>query len=107
MFDAYGSKVVNKIFYKKENLPQHLKKFSFLSENGLTEIKLSKDFGTPDILSLQALNKQHDLKLSTPVSIQHYIFNDTETIIYSEIIKKIEVKEDQDRKYLLITISDN
>lgn len=107
MFGPYKKGVVSKLFYKREKLPQHLKKFSYLAEKGLTEFKLKKDFGTPDILSLGVLNEQNNLAIDTPVNIEGYIFKETSINIYSEMVKKIEVKEDNGKKILFILTTDN
>jgi len=107
MFDAYKKEVISKVFYKGEKVPSHLKKFSNLTEKGLTEFKLRKEFGMPDIVSLYALNEQNSVATSTPINIEGYIFKQTNINIYSEMIKKIEVREDSGKKYLFILTNNN
>lgn len=103
MFTNYKDKVESTHFYKpKEKLPQYLEKFNILAEKGLTEIKLKKNAGTPDIIQLEALNEQYDLPKNTSVFIEGYEFDTIATKIYSEIILKIEVKDNNGQKHLYL-----
>ncbi|AYN01188.1 hypothetical protein EAG08_13510 [Chryseobacterium sp. 3008163] len=73
----------------------------------MTEIKFKKNVGTPDIMSLEALNEQSNIPKDTKVMIDGYVFDNPTTNIYSVLVKKIEVKEDNGEKYLSIFTSDN
>ncbi|KPH14792.1 hypothetical protein [Chryseobacterium sp. ERMR1:04] len=107
MFAHYKEKIESKHFFKpKEKLPQHLEKFAYIAEKGLTEIKLKKNIGTPDIIPLEILNEQYRIPKDTPIFIEGYEFDDTTIRIYSEIITKVDVKDDSDKKYLYIFTTD-
>ncbi|PIF44798.1 hypothetical protein CLU96_1792 [Chryseobacterium sp. 52] len=107
MFESHKKEIESFIVFKATSqLPQHLKKFNYLAENGLSEVKLKKNAGTPDIISLAALNEQNTVPKDKEVIIDGYKFNDTTTEIYSEIIHSISVKEDNGEKYLSISTSD-
>lgn len=103
MFESYKKQIESTVLFKADKLPQHLKKFNFLAESGLTEIKLKKNYGTPDILSLENFNEQNSLAKDTPVNIDGFIVNDTTTKIYSEIIKDSEVRVEDGKKYIFIS----
>ena len=108
MFEPYKKDIESTTFFKATTkLPQHLQKFSYLAEDGLTEIKFKKNVGTPDIMSLAALNEQSNVLKNTKVMIDGYVFDNPTTNIYSILVKRIEVKEDNGEKYLSIFTSDN
>lgn len=104
MFDHYKNNIekVN-VFKTKTSLPQHLKKFDYLADNGLTEIKFKKNAGTPDMMSLEMLNEQFNLPKNTVVFIDGYQFDHPETNIYSEIIINGKVIENDGKKSLHIS----
>ncbi|MBQ0152649.1 MAG: hypothetical protein KBS61_07125 [Chryseobacterium sp.] len=91
------------VFKSKTALPSNLKKFDFLADNGLTESKFKKDYGTLDIMNLSTLNEQYGLPKDTPVYIEGYEFSNTETTIFAEILAKIEVKQMDGKKVLFVT----
>jgi hypothetical protein len=104
MFDNHKSNIEKVNFYKtKASLPSHLKKFEYLADNGLTEIKLKKNAGNPDSLSLELLNKQGNVPTTSPVFIDGYKIEGPDTRIYSEMIENIEVKEYNGQNALYIS----
>lgn len=89
--------------YKSANLPQKLKKFSFIADQGLTEVKLKNDAGILDNISLAQLNEQNNLPKNTPVIIEGYEFKDTAMRIFAEIAQEVDVKDYNGVKSLFIT----
>ncbi|WP_265429278.1 hypothetical protein [Chryseobacterium sp. YIM B08800] len=89
--------------YKSANLPQKLKKFSFIADQGLTEVKLKNDAGILDNISLAQLNEQNNLPKNTPVIIEGYEFKDTAMRIFAEIAQVVDVKDYNGVKSLFIT----
>lgn len=89
--------------YKAANLPQKLKKFSFIAEQGLTEVKYKNNVGTPDNISIAQLNEQSNLPKDTPAIIEGYEFKDTNMRIYAEIIQQLEIKDYNGVKSIFIT----
>jgi len=103
LFNAKKVMVQSTTPYKAAVLPANLKKYSYLAQNGLTEVKYKKDVGTLDWMTLSGLNTQYQLPENTPVIIEGYEFTDTSTKIYADIINKTEVKDYNGKKTLFIT----
>lgn len=101
LFDQYKDQIekVN-VFKTKASLPSNLKKFDFIADNGLTEVKLKKNAGYPDYISLEMLNGQYNLPANTVVFIDGYKFDNPETKIYAEIITDGKVVESEGQKTL-------
>ncbi|MFC3157352.1 hypothetical protein SAMN05443633_108130 [Chryseobacterium arachidis] len=108
LFDEYKNQTekVN-VFKTKASLPSNLKKFGFLADNGLTEIKLKKNASRPDMMSLEMLNEQYGLPKNTTVFIDGYQFDHPEINIYSEIIINGKIVDSDGRKSLHISTVDN
>lgn len=104
MFDLYKDSIekVN-VFKTKASLPPHLKKFGYLADNGLIEIKFKKNAGYPDSLSLEMLNEQNNLPKDRPVFIEGYQFNDTTTLVYNEMIDNIDLIDSNGQKNIHIS----
>lgn len=104
MFDLYKSSIekVN-VFKTKASLPSHLKKFDYLVDNGLIEIKFKKNAGFPDSLSLEILNEQNNLPKNRTVFIEGYPFNDTTTLVYNDMISNITFIDSNGQKYIHIS----
>lgn len=103
LFNARKDLVQSMHVYKNPAaLPQSLKKFSYLADNGIAEFKLKKT-EVLDRISLAQLNEQQGLAESTPVLIDGYEFTDTETKVYADIFKKIEVKDNNGQKAVFIS----
>ncbi|SHL07267.1 hypothetical protein [Chryseobacterium polytrichastri] len=104
MFDHYKNQIESvHVFKTKANLPKNLKKFDFLADKGLIEIKLKKNAGTPDLVSLEVLNEQYQIPKDTSVFIEGYEFSDTSTKVFNEMITKIDVKDENGKKALYIS----
>lgn len=104
MFDAKKEAIQSMHVYKaKANLPQNLKKYDYLAENGLVEMKFKKDFGTLDRMSLANFNVQHGLEKDSPVLIEGYEFKNTETHIFADMIADTKVELIEGKKTLVIT----
>jgi len=103
LFNARKAMVQSITPYKAAALPTNLKKYSFLAQNGLTEVKYKNNAGTLDWMTLSGFNTQFQLPENNPVIIEGYEFNDASTKIYSDIIAKAEVKEYNGKKTLFIT----
>lgn len=103
LFENQKESVQSTQAYKAANLPQKLKKFSFIAEQGLTEVKFKNNVGIPDNISLSQLNVQSNLPKDNPVIIEGYEFKDTNMRIYAVIAQQMEVKEYNGIKSLFIT----
>ncbi|WP_415327633.1 hypothetical protein [Chryseobacterium sp. MMS23-Vi53] len=106
IFDQHQIEKSN-IFKSKSNLPSNLKKFDFLADNGLTEIKLKKNAASPDMMPLEMLNEQYGLPKNTIVFIDGYKFDDPKINIYSEIIADGKIVEHNSQKSLHISTTGN
>ncbi|ASK32617.1 hypothetical protein CEY12_22140 [Chryseobacterium sp. T16E-39] len=91
------------VYKTPATLPQNLKKFSYIAENGITEFKIKKGYENLDRITLAQLNTQNDLPKETPVIIEGYEFTNTDTPIYADILAKTEVKDYNGKKSLFIT----
>lgn len=104
MFDLYKDSIEKVTFFKtKASLPSHLKKFDYLADNGLIEIKFKKNAGFPDRLSLEILNIQNNLPKDRTVFIEGYPFNDTTTLVYNDMISNIELIDSNGQKNIHIS----
>lgn len=104
LFDANKTFVQSmNVFKSKASIPQNLKKYDYIADNGLAEVKFKKDVGTLDIMPLSTLNDQYGLPKDTPVFIEGYEFKNAETMIFAEIIAKTDVKQVDGKKVLYIT----
>ncbi|MCW3168299.1 hypothetical protein OMO38_07145 [Chryseobacterium sp. 09-1422] len=104
MFDAKKEFVQSvNVFKAKTNLPQNLKKFDYLADNGLAEVKFKKDFGTLDFMSLANFNVQNGLPKDAPVFIEGYEFKNTDTNIFADMIADSKVETVDGKKALVIT----
>lgn len=103
LFERQKEYVKSTQTYKIANLPQKFKKFSFIAEQGLTEVKYKNNVGLPDNVSLAQINEQNNLPKDTPAIIEGYEFKDTNMRIYAEIAQQVEVREYNGVKSLFIT----
>lgn len=104
MFDANKEFVQSvNVFKAKANLPQNLKKFDYLADNGLAEVKFKKNFGTLDFMSLANFNLQNGLPKDAPVFIEGYEFKNTDTNIFADMIADSKVETVDGKKALVIT----
>ena len=104
MFDTRKEAVQSvNVFKTKANLPQNLKKFDYLADNGLAEVKFKKDFGTLDNMALADFNTQNGLPKDTPVFIEGYEFKNTDVHIFADMIADYKVETVDGKKALVIT----
>ena len=102
MFEANKQFIQSMNMYKSASaLPQNLKKFSDISDRGLTEVKFKKDFGTLDYLLAGSLNEQFQLPKDQPVVIEGYEVS-ADTKIFADMIKDMETKDMNGKKMLYI-----
>jgi|UPI000647CCD1 hypothetical protein len=102
MFNAYKSRIQSTQTYKAANLPQNLKKFGYIAENGLVEYKLKSGQGVLDRLPLSELNAQYGLAKNTPVFIDGYEFTNTDTLVFGDILGNMEVIDNKGSKAVSI-----
>jgi hypothetical protein len=102
MFNAYKSRIQSTQTYKAATLPQNLKKFGYIAENGLVEYKLKSGQGVLDRLPLSELNAQYGLAKSTPVFIDGYEFTNTDTLVFGDILGNTEVIDNKGSKAVSI-----
>ncbi|WP_370899725.1 hypothetical protein [Chryseobacterium gossypii] len=90
------------VYKTPANLPQNLKKYSYLAENGIVEFKIKNGYENLDRISLAQLNEQQNIAKETPVFIDGYEFTDTDTKVFGDILTKMEVKDNAGKKTLFI-----
>ncbi|SIQ77950.1 hypothetical protein SAMN05880574_1254 [Chryseobacterium sp. RU37D] len=104
MFSPYNNVIQSMNVYKTPaNLPANLKKYSYIAENGLTEIKMKKGQDNIDRLPLSDLNVQFGLPKDTPVLIDGYEFADTNTLVFGNILNNMEVVDRGGKKAVSVT----
>lgn len=104
MFKGKEAAIQSMHVYKTAaTLPQNLKKYDYLSENGITEFKLKKGFDNLDRISLAQLNQQNNVAKDTPVYIEGYEFTNTDTNVFGDILANVQVKDYNGKKTLFIT----
>jgi len=106
MFNAKKTIVQSSNVYKSSaSLPQGLKKYSFIADNGLTEVKIKNGFEGLDRVSLAELNSQYGVPENTPVFIEGYEFADSSTKIYGDMMGNVEVKDYNGKKTVFLSTS--
>ncbi|MBT2623366.1 MULTISPECIES: hypothetical protein [Chryseobacterium] len=104
MFNTKKDFVQSMNLYKTPaNLPQNLKKFGYIAENGLAEVKIKKGYENLDRLTLGELNTLNNLPKETPVMIEGYEFTNMDTRVFGDILAKVEVKDYNGKKSLFVT----
>jgi hypothetical protein len=105
MFTAnHKTAIQNTQTYKSAaELPQNLKKYSFIAENGLVVYKLKSDEGAIDRILLSELNVHYGLAKDTPVFIDGYEFKNSDTKVFGDILNKMEVIDNHGAKAVSIT----
>ncbi|AZA57979.1 hypothetical protein [Chryseobacterium shandongense] len=84
-------------------LPQSLKKYSFIAENGLVEYKLKSDQDGIDRIALSEINEQYGLAKDTPVIIDGYEFKNSDTKVFGDILNHMKVVDNNGTKAVSIT----
>jgi len=104
MFTIRKDIIQSKNAYKTAaTLPQNLKKYSFLADKGLTEVKIKAGYEALDRLTISQLNEQHQLPKDQPVLIDGYEFSNPETSVYGDLLAKMDVKDYNGKKTLFIS----
>lgn len=104
MFNSKKDIIQSMNVYKTPaNLPQNLKKFSSIADNGIVELKIKNGFDGLDRITLAQLNEQQGIPKDTPVLIDGYEFTNTNTKVFGDILAKMEVKDSNGKKTLFIT----
>ncbi|WP_027378424.1 hypothetical protein [Chryseobacterium daeguense] len=104
MFTMHKDAVKGSQVYKTAaSLPQNLKKYSSIAENGLVEYKFKTGQDNIDRLPLSDLNIQYMIPEETPVYIDGYEFTNTKTLVFGDILTKMEAKDKDGKKTLFIT----
>lgn len=93
----------SRTFRFSAELPQNLKKFGNIADNGLVEYKLKSGLGTLDRLSLADLNTQYNLAKNTPVLIDGYEFANTDTLVYGDILRNVKVVDNNGSKTVSVS----
>ncbi|WP_295220671.1 hypothetical protein [uncultured Chryseobacterium sp.] len=93
----------SRTFRSSAKLPQNLKKFVNIADNGLVEYKLKSGLGTLDRLSLADLNTQYNLAKNTPVLIDGYEFANTDTLVYGDILRNVKVVDNNGSKTVSVS----
>ncbi|WP_294202355.1 hypothetical protein [Chryseobacterium sp. sg2396] len=93
----------SRTFRSSAELPQNLKKFGNIADNGLVEYKLKSGLGTLDRLSLADLNTQYNLAKNTPVLIDGYEFANTDTLVYGDILRNVKVVDNNGSKTVSVS----
>jgi hypothetical protein len=91
------------VYKTPANLPQNLKKYSNIADNGIVEFKLKKGYENLDRISLAQLNQQYGISKDSPVLIDGYEFTNADTKIFGDILANTEVKDNNGKKTLFIT----
>lgn len=105
MFTAnHKSSIKSTRTYKSAaELPQNLKKYSFIADNGLVEYKLNTDQGAIDRISLSEINEQFGLAKNTPVIIDGYEFNNSDVKVFGDILNNMHLIDNNGAKAVSIT----
>lgn len=104
MFATKGNMLQGKgIPRTKAALPQNLKKYADLADNGLVEYKFIKGYEGLDRLTIAQVNEMDNLPKDTPVFIDGYEFKNPETRVYAEILNNKQIKEENGKKFLTFT----
>lgn len=100
-----GSVQSSKAYKSATELPQNLKKFDYLADNGLVEYKLKSNQAVIDRMPVNELNAQFGLPADTPVLIDGYEFTNTKTLVYGDIINNAQVITSNGKKMVSVTTS--
>lgn len=93
----------SRVYKSAAELPQNLKKYSFIAENGLVEYKLKSDQDGIDRITLSEINEQYGLAKDTPVIIDGYEFKSSDTKVFGDILNNMHVIDNNGAKAVSIT----
>lgn len=105
MFTAHHKNSIQstRTYKTAAELPQNLKKFGSIADNGLVEYKLKNGIGALDRLALSEVNIQFGLPKETPVLIDGYEFTNTDTLVYGDILYNMQPVDHNGKKAVSIT----
>lgn len=105
MFTNHQDIIQSKQLYKTPAaLPQNLKKYSELAENnGIVEFKIKPGKDNIDRVGLYEMNVQFGLPTENPVFVDGYEFTNTKTLVFGDILAKMEVHDRNGKKVLHIS----
>ncbi len=92
-----------RIYKSAAELPQNLKKYSFIADNGLVEYKLKGNQRGIDRISLAEINTQYGLAKDTPVIIDGYEFKNSDVKVFGDILNNMHVIDNNGAKAVSIT----
>ena len=103
MFKEKASFIERKDVYKAgTDLPENLKKFSFLADNGISSIKIKPSYKSLDVATVGDINKWHKLPVETPILLDGFEVKGKDTKIFSEILSDFKVVDFNGQKTLSI-----
>ncbi|WP_160136910.1 hypothetical protein [Chryseobacterium sp. c4a] len=103
LFKSKGSLMqVVRTYSNSASLPANLKKYSSVFTNGITEYKFTKGSGLLDVITLAVLNEQNGIPSNNPVFIDDHEFADSSTKIYSGMVAKTEIKNNNGKSAFYI-----
>lgn len=91
------------VYKTKAALPQNLKNWVEVSGKGLTELKLKKSANVYDRISLGELNEQFKLSKNNPVFVDGRKMENTDLLIFGNVLENMEVKTIDGMQVLSIT----
>lgn len=103
MFKEKASFIEKQDVYKAGTaLPENLKKFSFLADNGLSSIKIKPSYKSLDVATVGDINKWHKLPAETSILLDGFEVKGKDTKIFSEILADFKVVDYNGQKTLSI-----
>ncbi|TXF79166.1 hypothetical protein [Chryseobacterium sp.] len=91
------------VYKTKSAIPENLKSWASVSDNGLTELKLKKNASVYDRISLGEVNEQFKLPKNNPVYVDGRKIENTDLKIYGNVLDNMEVKTIDGMQVLSIT----
>lgn len=105
MFTANHKNAIQntRTFKSAAELPQNLKKFSFIADNGLVEYKLKNGQANIDRIAVSEINAQFGFPKDNPVLIDGYEFTNADTLIFGDILNKMHPVDHNGKKIVSIS----
>ncbi|MFC3161466.1 hypothetical protein SAMN05443633_101552 [Chryseobacterium arachidis] len=85
------------------SLPQNLKKFNYIADNGLVEYKLKKGHDNIDRVAVFEVLAQFGLPEGSSVLIDGYEFTDPKTLLFGDILNHMKTIDYNGKKAVSIT----
>ncbi|WP_374459640.1 hypothetical protein [Chryseobacterium taeanense] len=105
MFTANHKNAIQstRTFKSAAELPQNLKKFGFIADNGLVEYKLKNGQANIDRIAVSVINAQFGFPKDNPVLIDGYEFTNADTLIFGDILNKMHPVDHNGKKMVSIS----